>query len=599
MADRQPPSPPEPDTGALAEQWQEMAEQSQRVIQAFIERQQRDDEYSIVDPVNIGRAFMQMTAQLMADPQKLAEAQLQLWQDSLKLWQSTAQRMMGGEAEPAAETPRGDRRFKDKAWSEDVAFDYIKQSYLLTSRWVQSLISDVDGLDPQDRDKVDFYTRQFVSAVSPSNFVATNPAVMRRVEETKGQCLVDGLKHMLDDMERGRGQLQISMTDMDAFKVGENVAVSPGKVIYQNELMQLIQYDPATEQVYQRPLLVVPPWINKFYVLDLQPKNSFIKWVVDQGYTLFVVSWVNPRRDLAHKTFADYMLEGPLAALHAIEQATGERQVNILGFCIGGILVESLLAYMAAKGDDRVQSATFLATMVDFQEVGEVSVFLDEEQLQNMEKHIEEKGYLEGRHMAQMFNMMRENDLIWSFVVNNYLMGRDPMPFDLLYWNADSTRLPAAMLLYYLREVYMENGLIKPDHLELDGVKIDLRRVETPAYVLATKDDHIAPWVSCYPITQVFSGPLKFVLGASGHIAGIVNPPAAGKYGYWTHSKHPADPQAWFDKAKAHQGSWWPDWDKWLAKKSGKKVPARTPGDGKLAPIEDAPGSYVKVRAPE
>jgi len=285
-----------------------MAEQSQRVIQAFIERQQRDDEYSIVDPVNIGRAFMQMTAQLMADPQKLAEAQLQLWQDSLKLWQSTAQRMMGGEAEPAAETPRGDRRFKDKAWSEDVAFDYIKQSYLLTSRWVQSLISDVDGLDPQDRDKVDFYTRQFVSAVSPSNFVATNPAVMRRVEETKGQCLVDGLKHMLDDMERGRGQLQISMTDMDAFKVGENVAVSPGKVIYQNELMQLIQYDPATEQVYQRPLLVVPPWINKFYVLDLQPKNSFIKWVVDQGYTLFVVSWVNPRRDLAHKTFADYML---------------------------------------------------------------------------------------------------------------------------------------------------------------------------------------------------------------------------------------------------------------------------------------------------
>ncbi len=599
MVEPRVPSASEPDPEAMARQWGDLLEQSQRVVQAFIEKQSEDDNYSIVDPASIGEAFVEATTHLLSDPQKLAEAQLQLWQDSLKLWQSTAQRMMGAAAEPVAAPERGDRRFKDKAWDEEVAFDYVKQSYLLTSRWVRSLVSDVEGLDPGKQEKVDFYARQFVSAMSPSNFVATNPAVMRKVKDTGGQNLLDGLTHMLNDMERGQGRLQISMTDMEAFKVGENVAVSPGKVVYQNELMQLIQYAPSTETVRKRPLLIVPPWINKFYVLDLQPKNSFIKWIVDSGYTLFIISWVNARKDLAHKDFADYMLEGPQAALGAIEQATGERDVNVLGFCIGGILTEAWLAYLAAKDDSRVKSATLLATMVDFRDVGEASVFIDEEQLRNIEKHTEEKGYLEGRHMAQMFNMMRENDLIWSFVVNNYLMGRDPMAFDLLYWNSDSTRLPAAMLVTYLRKIYQENSLLKPGHLKLDGVPIDLGRVEVPTYVLATKEDHIAPWVSCYPITQVFSGPVKFVLGASGHIAGIVNPPAANKYCYWTNTKRPADPEAWFEGAEAHEGSWWPDWGRWLARKSGKKVPARTPGDGKLAPIEDAPGSYVKVRAPD
>ena len=599
MAEPSTPSAPEPDQEALIARWKDLSEQSQRVVEAFLERQETGDTYSIVDLAGISRAFAQMTAKLMEDPGKLAQAQAQFWHDALKLWQSTAKRLMGGEAEPVAAADQGDRRFKDKAWDEQLAFDYIKQSYLLAARWVQGLVGEVEGLDPADKEKIDFYTRQYLSAVSPSNFVATNPAVMRRVEQTKGQCLIDGLKHMLEDMERGRGQLQISMTDMDAFKVGENVAVSPGKVVFQNELMQLIQYAPATDEVYRRPLLIVPPWINKFYVLDLQPRNSLIKWVVDQGYTLFVISWVNPRKDLADKSFADYMLEGPIAAMDAIAEATGERELNILGFCIGGILVEALLAYLAVKGDERIQSATLLASLIDFREVGEVSVFIDDDQLESMEKHIAEKGYLEGRHLAQMFSMMRENDLIWSFVVNNYLMGRDPMPFDLLYWNSDSTRLPAAMLLYYLKKVYRENALTEPDGLELDGVGIDLRRIETPTYVLATKDDHIAPWVSCYPVSQVFSGPVRFVLGASGHIAGIVNPPAANKYCYWTHGRYPADPEAWFAEATAHEGSWWPDWDAWLAEKSGEKVPARQPGDGKLEPIEDAPGSYVKVRAPD
>jgi len=599
MAEPPTQSVSETDTDALVAQWKELGEQSQRVMEAFLERQDGDDAYSIVDFAGISQAFMRLSAKMLEDPGKSAQAQMQLWQDSLKLWQSATQRMLGGETEPVAAAERGDRRFKDKAWEEELAFDYIKQSYLLASRWVQGLVSEVEGLDPRDKEKIDFYTRQYVNAVSPSNFVATNPAVMRRVEQTKGQCLLDGFKHMLEDMERGRGELKISMTDYDAFKVGENIAVSPGKVVFQNELMQLIQYAPTTEEVYKRPLLIMPPWINKFYILDLQPKNSFIKFAADQGFTVFLISWVNPRRELAHKSFADYMLEGPIAAMDAIAEATGERDLNVLGFCIGGILLEALLAYFAVKGDTRIKSATFLTTMVDFKEVGEVSVFIDEDQVRNMEKHIEEKGYLEGKHLAQMFNLMRENDLIWSFVVNNYLMGRDPMPFDLLYWNSDSTRLPAAMLLFYLKNVYWENALMKPNGLELDGVGIDLRKVETPSYVMAAKEDHIAPWVSCYPVTQIFSGPVRFVLAASGHIAGAINPPAANKYHYWTNASYPADPEAWFAKAKEHPGSWWTDWAAWLSKKSGPKVAARQPGDGKLEPIEDAPGSYVKVRAPD
>jgi polyhydroxyalkanoate synthase len=389
------------------------------------------------------------------------------------------------------------------------------------------------------------------------------------------------------------------MTDPEAFEVGKNVATTPGKVVYQNDLIQLIQYAPSTAEVYKRPLLIVPPWINKFYVLDLQPKNSLIKWCVDQGLTVFVISWVNPRKELADKDFEDYMLDGPLAALDAIEQATGEREANVLGFCIGGILISTTLAWLAAKGDHRVKAATFLASLFDFKEVGEVCVFIDEHQVARIESHVAEKGYLEGHHMADMFNLMRENDLIWSFVVNNYLMGREPPPFDLLYWNADSTRLPATMLVSYLRNMYRQNLLMKPGGLILGGTPIDLRTVRAPTYFLATRDDHIAPWRSCYPGTQAFKGPKRFVLGASGHIAGIVNPPAASKYGYWTNAKLPQDPDAWLTGAEQHAGSWWPDWIAWLSRRSGKKVPARQPGDGKLTPLEDAPGSYVKVRASE
>jgi len=516
----------------------------------------------------------------------------------MALWQRTVQRLLGEAPPPVAAPEKGDRRFKDEAWNEDLIFDYIKQSYLLSARWLRGLVKEVDDeLDPGTREKVDFYTRQFVSAVAPSNFVLTNPAVLKKARETGGQNLVEGLKHLLDDLERGKGRLRISMADMEAFEVGRNVATTPGKVVFQNDLMQLIQYAPLTDEVHRRPLLIVPPWINKFYVLDLQPRNSFIRWTVEQGHTVFVISWVNPGPELAHKTFDDYMLEGPLAAVDAVREATGEDEVNILGFCIGGILTASTLAYLSARGDERIKAATFLASLFDFKKVGEVSVFIDDEQIAHIEQHIKEKGYLEGRYMMDMFSMMRENDLIWSFVVNNYLMGREPPPFDLLYWNADSTRLPAAMLLWYLRRIYQENRLMQPGGIELDSVPIDLGKVTTPAYILATKEDHIAPWESCYPGAHAVSGPRRFVLGASGHIAGIVNPPAANKYGYWINQKLPKGPERWFEGAAFHAGSWWPDWAAWLGRRAGRKVAARTPGDGGLAPIEDAPGAYVKVKA--
>ena len=584
----------------LAKEIGAFAEQSGRAVQAFWQRQLRDQTeggFSLVDPNAVSKAFFDFSAKLMADPAKLAEAQMAFWQGQAELWQHMMQRARGEPAEPMVQAERGDRRFRDQAWDDQLLFDYIKQSYLLSADWLRGLVDKVEGQDPEKQERVAFYTRQFISAMSPTNFALTNPTVLEKAKESGGQNLIEGLKHLLDDLERGKGRLKISMVDEKAFEVGKNVASSDGQVIYQNDLMQLIQYAPTTETVFKRPLLLVPPWINKFYVLDLQPKNSFIKHAVDQGHTVFVISWANPSDKHAEKTFEDYLLEGPLAAMTAIEQATGEEDVNILGFCIGGILVSTLLGHLAAMGESgRVKSATFLTSLFDFKDVGEARVFIDDDQIAQIERHIAEKGYLESHHMADMFSMMRENDLIWSFVVNNYLMGREPMAFDLLYWNADSTRLPAAMLVFYLKRFYQENSLRKPGDLTLAGTPIDLTRVKTPVYLMAAKEDHIAPWKSCYPGTQLFAGPKKFVLAASGHIAGVVNPPAAKKYGHWTNAKLPEKPVDWLEAATWHEGSWWPDWYRWLARKGGKKVPARELDAGLLKPIEPAPGSYVKVR---
>ena len=590
---------PLPDPAELSRQIADIAERSQRLVADFLSRQNGEDGIGMASPMAIGAAFFEMTARLMSDPSKLVQAQLALWNDYMTLWQRTTQRLLGGEAEPVIETPSEDRRFRDKAWSDNALFDYIKQSYLLTARCVQGAVKDIEGLDERTARKVDFYTRQFVDAIAPSNFVMTNPEVLRATLESRGENLLNGLKNLLDDLERGKGRLAISMTDMAAFKIGENVATTPGKVIYQNELMQLLQYAPTTETVKRRPLLIIPPWINKFYILDLRPRNSFIRWAVEQGHTVFVISWVNPDVRLAEKSFEDYMREGPLAALDAMAQATGEREANVIGYCLGGTLLASTLAYMTAKRDNRIKSATYFVTMVDFAEAGELSVFIDEEQLHALEERMDKKGYLEARDMHTTFNMLRANDLIWSFVVNNYLLGKQPFPFDLLYWNADSTRMPAAMQSFYLRKMYQENLLVQPGAITLGDVPIDLRKIKTPSFLLSTREDHIAPWRSTYAAMQIYSGPVKFVLSASGHIAGVVNPPGGSKYGHWENDNNAPTPEEWLAGAAQHPDSWWPVWEKWVAKYAGGEVPARHPGEGKLKPIEDAPGSYVKVRAEE
>jgi polyhydroxyalkanoate synthase len=583
-----------PDPAEIGRSMADIAERSQRIVSEWLKRQ-ADANHS-PDPLNIASAFMEMTARLIANPGHLVEAQLGFWRDYMSLWQNTTRRIMGMETEPVIDALSSDRRFKDSAWKENEVFDFIKQSYLLSARYVQDVVKQVDGLDAKTAQKVDFYSRQFVDAMSPSNFLLTNPEVLRKTAETGGENLLKGLNNLLSDLEQGKGKLRIKMTDTEAFQLGENIGVSPGKVVYQNDLMQLIQYTPSTETVLKRPLLIAPPWINKFYILDLRPRNSFVRWAVSQGHTVFIISWVNPDAKLAEKNFEDYMQEGYLAALDAIERATGEREVNAIGYCLGGTLLSSTLAYMAAKKDDRIKSATFFVTLTDFEDAGELGVFIDEEQLKALEEKMNKRGYLEGSEMATTFNMLRANDLIWSFVVNNYLLGNDPFPFDLLYWNADSTRMPAKMHSFYLRKMYQENLLSKPGGITLSGVPIDLRKIKTPAYFLSTREDHIAPWKSTYRGTQLLSGPKRFVLAASGHIAGVVNPPDSGKYSHWINKDLPGDAEEWFKGATEMAGSWWPDWHRWVTALSKEQVPARTPGKGKLKAIEDAPGSYVKVR---
>ena len=590
----EPPGFKLPDAAELGRSMAGIAERSQRIVAEWLKRQ-AEGGLANPDPLNIGSAFMEMTAKLMANPAKLMQAQLGFWQDYMSLWQNTARRMMGIDSAPIIQADPKDRRFRDDAWNDNEVFDFIKQSYLLSARFVQDVVTHVDGLDAQTAQKVDFYARQFIDAMSPSNFLLTNPEVLRKTAETGGENLIKGLNNLLADLERGKGELRIKMTDVEAFRIGENIAVTPGKVVYQNDLMQLIQYTPTTEKVLKRPLLIVPPWINKFYILDLRPRNSFVRWAVAHGHTVFIVSWVNPDEKLAEKGFDDYMREGILDALGAIEAATGETAVNVIGYCLGGTLLGATLAWMAEHGDDRIKSATFFVTLLDFRESGELNVFIDEEQLKMLEEKMNKRGYLEGSEMATTFNMLRANDLIWSFVVNNYLLGNDPFPFDLLYWNSDSTRMPARMHSFYLRNMYQENLLAQPNGISLAGTPVDLRRVKVPAYFLSTREDHIAPWRATYHGTHLLGGKNRFVLAASGHIAGVVNPPEGGKYSHWINTDLPEDADDWFRGATEMAGSWWPDWQRWITALDKRQVKARAPGDGKLKPIEDAPGSYVKV----
>jgi polyhydroxyalkanoate synthase len=547
--------------------------------------------------VDVVKTLGQVAEYWLTDPERAVALQTSLGKAYLDLWGTAAKRLAGEAVEPVVAADPRDKRFADPEWSSNQFFDFLKQAYLLTSQWAQHLVTDAKDLDPHTKQKAEFYVRQIANAVSPSNFVLTNPELFRTTLDSNAENLARGMHMLAEDIAAGGGELRIRQSDPGQFEVGKNLALSPGKVVFQNELMQLIQYAPSTAKVLKKPLLIVPPWINKFYILDLTPDRSYIKWCVDQGLTVFVISWVNPNAELARKSFEDYMNDGVLAALDAIKQATGETKVHTVGYCVGGTLLAVTLAFLASKRSNAIASATFLTTQVDFTHAGDLKVFVDEEQLQALERRMAERGFLDASKMANAFNMLRSNDLIWPYVVNNYLKGKAPFPFDLLYWNSDSTRLPAANHSFYLRNCYLENNLTK-GKMEIAGKKLDLKKVTVPVYNLATREDHIAPAKSAYLGSTFFGGPMKFVLSGSGHIAGVVNPPAKKKYQYWTgDAPNGVDLETWMSNATEHAGSWWPDWMDWLRSQDAKQVNARLPGGGVLTPIEDAPGSYVKVRA--
>ncbi len=530
-----------------------------------------------------------------SDPQRVMEAQTRLVNGYLDLWSSSMRRMMGEPATPAAEPAPGDKRFQDEDWRANQFFDFLKQIYLISTRWAESMVEDAGDLDPHTRQKADFYIKQIAAAVSPSNFVLTNPELLKETVASNGANLVRGMKMLAEDIKAGHGDLKIRQSDTTKFKLGVNMALTPGKVIHQNGICQLIQYEAATDTVLKRPLLIVPPWINKFYILDLNPEKSFIKWAVDQGHTVFVISWVNPDERLAEKSFEHYMNEGILESLDVIQKVTRVREVNAIGYCVGGTLLAVTLAYMAAKGDERIKSATLFTTQVDFQNAGDLRVFVDEEQIKILEERMSERGYLEGSKMANAFNSLRANDLIWPYFINNYVRGKEPFPFDLLYWNSDSTRMPAANHSFYLRNCYLENKLATGE-MEIGGVKLDLKKVTVPIYNLATREDHIAPAKSVFYGSSLFGGPVEFVLSGSGHIAGVINPPDRHKYQYWTDGEPTGTLEDWMATATENKGSWWPHWHTWAESLEPARTKPRKIGGGRLNAIEDAPGSYVTIK---
>ena len=586
------------DVEAFAHNVARMVEEGGKALAAYIKPREEgkiksDTPDQVVDVV---KTIGQVAEYWMSDPQRAVEVQTSLGRAYLDLWASAVKRMAGETTEPVATPDPSDKRFADPEWSSNQFFDFLKQAYLLSAQWADRLVKDAETLDPHTRQKAQFYVKQIANAVAPSNFVFTNPELLRETLSSRGENLVRGMHMLTEDIQAGHGNLKIRQSDPSQFEVGRNLATTPGKVIYQNDLMQLIQYAPSTKDVLKAPLLIVPPWINKFYILDLTPEKSYIKWCVDQGITVFVVSWVNPDARQSAKSFQEYMQEGPLTAIDVIEKVTGEKKIHTVGYCVGGTLLSITLAYLAAKKQSHIASATLFTAQVDFKHAGDLLVFVDEEQIAGVEARMKEQGYLESSNMATAFNMLRSNDLIWPYVVNNYLRGKKPFPFDILYWNSDATRMPAANHSFYLRNCYLENKLTKGE-MDIAGVKLDLSKVKVPVYNLATREDHIAPAKSVLEGSKYFGGPVKFVLAGSGHIAGVVNSPAKTKYQHWTSTERLGDDlKAWLNKATEHPGSWWPDWFNWLKAINGETVPARAVGGGQFKPIEDAPGSYVKMR---
>lgn len=568
----------------------------QPLIQDMLERyRQQNAASTAADPLNIGSAYMDFLQNYWKSPMERWETQYDYWEKSIQIWQSSALRFWGGQTAPVVEPKNHDRRFSAPEWTENPLFNAIKQNYLLNCEYLNAMVASTQGLTPSKREKLAFSTRLLTEALSPTNFLLTNPDAIRETLKTGGQNLVRGLENLAEDLKRSKdGNLMVSTTSPEAFELGKNLAATPGRVVYQNDIMQLIQYEPQTEEVFARPLLIVPPWINKYYILDLREGNSFIEWAVRQGHTVFSISWVNPDARLADKSFEDYMHEGIIAALDQIQAITGQKDCNAVGYCLGGTLLTVALAFLTAqKQSKRVASATFLTTLVDFEDSGEMKIFMDDEQLDSMEKSMKKEGVLRGKQLQQTFSLLRANDLIWSFVVNNYLMGKEPFPFDLLYWNDDSSNIPAATHRFCLRKFYRENLLRKPGGISISGTPIDISTVKTPSYFLSTREDHIAPWKATYQTTQMTAGPKQFTLAASGHIAGVINSPEKNKYCYWSAEGTPNDPDQWLENATQQNGSWWPHWQSWAQAHGGQKVPARKPASG----IEAAPGAYVKVRS--
>jgi len=543
-----------------------------------------------IDPAEITHAFQQIWLDAISNPGHAWANYTNFVQQYTQLMTAATLKYWGvdKDVEPVVSAEKGDKRFGAADWQQNPIFDALKQSYLLAATTLLKTASEIEKLDEKQQRKLVFYLRQFLDAISPTNYVFTNPQVIHETIQTGGQNLAKGMEHLLRDVKAG----QVKMTDADAFQPGRNLATTPGQVVYRNKLIELLQYTPTTEKVHAIPLLFIPPWINKYYILDMQPHNSLIKFLVDNGFTVFVISWKNPDASMEGTTFEDYLTLGPLAALDVIKGITGTQKVNVIGYCVGGTLLSTAIPYLKAQGDETINSATFFVSLQDFSEVGDTSVFIDEPQVAYMEGQMMERGYLDSRSMATMFNMLRANDLIWSNVVNNYLLGKEPPAFDLLYWNADGTRMARAAHSFYLRNTYLENNLIKPNKVVLKGVPIDLGQISQDIYAVGTEQDHIVPWKSAWRISQLASGKVRFVLGGSGHIAGIINPPSKGR-GYWTNDKRVKSASEWFEGATSHKGSWWTDWLEWLKPRSGEQVAPPSMGSEKYPPIMPAPGTYV------
>jgi len=583
---------------AFANNLAKTLENAGKALAAYLEPREKGEvkQDGADELTNVIKTLAQVGEYWASDPQRAVEAQSRLMTGYIDLWNSSLKRMMGESSLPAAQAEPRDKRFADPDWNDNQFFDFIKQLYLITSKWAEDLVLDASGLDEHTRHKAEFYVTQISNALSPSNFLMTNPELLRLTLESNGENLVKGMQHLVEDIKEGHGAVKIRMTDTSKFALGKNLGLTPGKVVAENDVCQVLQYESTTTEVLKRPLLIVPPWINKFYILDLTPEKSFIKWAVDQGHTVFVISWVNPDERQAQKSFEHYMKEGILNSLDVIKRATRQQEVNAIGYCVGGTLLSVTLAYMAARGDERIKTATFFTTQVDFTYAGDLKVFVDEEQIAMLEKKMAEHGYLDGSKMASAFNMLRSNDLIWSYVVNNYLKGKDPFPFDLLYWNSDSTRMPAANHSFYLRNCYLENNLAK-GRMEMDGERLDLSKVQIPIYNLATREDHIAPPRSVFLGSGCFGGSVDYVLSGSGHIAGVVNPPSRNKYQFWTGGKPEGQLEDWLKKAEEHPGSWWPHWDAWIRSQDATLAKARKPGAYRMKILGDAPGSYVTMKA--